>query len=68
VLAQDTGFQRHLPTGLGLLTFRDLDEAAAGVAAVRSEYARHARAARRIAEDHLDSDVVLGRLLEEVGA
>ena len=68
VLAQETGFGRHLPTGLGLLSFRDLDEAAEGVAAVRADYARHAKAARRIAEEQLDSDVVLGRLLEEVGA
>ena len=68
VLGQDTGFSRHLPTGLGLLAFRDLEEAAAGVAAVRADYRTHARAARSIAEEHLDSDRVLTRLLEEVGA
>jgi len=68
VLAQSTGFDRHLPTGLGLLSFRDLDEAAEGVAAVRADYPAHARAARRIAEEHLDSGRVLTRLLTEVGA
>jgi hypothetical protein len=66
VLAQDTGFGHHLPTGTGLLAFRDLDEAADAVGAVRADYAAHARAARRIAEEHLDSDRVLPRLLREV--
>lgn len=66
VLAQDTGFSHHLPTGKGLLAFRDLDEAADAVAAVRADYTAHARAARRIAVEHLDSDHVLPRLLREV--
>ena len=68
VLAQGTGFERHLPTGRGLLAFSDLKEAAEGVAAVRADYTAHARAARAIAEEHLDSDRVLARLLSEVGA
>ena len=66
VLAQDTGFGAHLPTGKGLLAFADLDEAAEGVAAVRTDYAAHTRAALRIAEEHLDSNRVLSRLLREV--
>ena len=66
VLAQDTGFGAHLPTGKGLLAFTDLDEAAEAVAAVRTDYAAHTRAALRIAEEHLDSNRVLSRLLREV--
>jgi hypothetical protein len=66
VLAQDTGFSLHLPTGTGLLAFRDLDEATDAVAAVRADYAAHAGAARRIAEEYLDSDRVLPKLLREV--
>lgn len=66
VLAQDTGFGGHLPAGTGLLAFRDLDEAADAVAAVRADYSVHARAARRIAEEFLDSDRVLPPLLREV--
>jgi glycosyltransferase involved in cell wall biosynthesis len=67
VLALDTGFSRHLPTGLGLLGFRDLDEAIAGVEAIDREYERHARAAREIAESHLDARVVIARLLQRAG-
>ena len=67
VLALDTGFGRHLPTGQGLLAFRDLDEAVAGVEEIRSGYDRHAAAAREIAAEHLDARVVVSRLLARVG-
>lgn len=67
VVAQETGFGRHLPTGRGLLAFADVDEAAAAVEEVRAHPQAHAEAARQIAEGYLDSDRVLGRLLEELG-
>jgi hypothetical protein len=64
VVAQDTGFSRHLPTGEGLLAFDDAAGALAALAAVEADHALHARAARALAEDLLDSDRVLTRLLE----
>jgi hypothetical protein len=66
-VVQSTGFEWRLPTGEGLLTFGTVPEAVAGVETIESDYLVHARAARRIAEEHLDSDVVLGSLLERVG-
>ena len=66
VLAQDTGFADYLPTGEGLLSFRDEDDALAGVERLRGDYPRHRAAARAIAEDLLDSDKVLNRLLAAV--
>jgi hypothetical protein len=68
VVAQDTAFGRFLPTGTGLLSFATEDDALAGVEEVRSNYPRHARAAREIAAEHLDSRTVLTRFLEQVGA
>jgi hypothetical protein len=65
VLVQDTGFSRTLPTGEGLVTFRTLDEAVAGADAIMADYERHAAAARALAEEHFDSDRVLGQLLED---
>jgi hypothetical protein len=65
-LAQVAGVTSHLPTGTGLLAFRDVDDAAEAVASVRADYALHSRAARRIAEEYLDSDRVLPRLLHQV--
>ncbi len=64
VLAQDTGLGDRYPTGEGLVTFTTLDEAVAGVETIMADYEHHARAARQIAEEHFDSDVVLTRLLE----
>jgi hypothetical protein len=64
VVAQDTGFSRNLPTGEGILTFEDLDGAVAAVEALREDYVRHARAARTVAIEYLDSARVLAKLLE----
>jgi hypothetical protein len=64
VVVQETGVSRHLPTGAGLLTFDGVDAAAAALAEVEHEYARHAAAARAIAREFLDSDRVLTRLWE----
>jgi hypothetical protein len=66
-LVQDTGFSRNYPVGEGLICFRTLDEAIAGVERIASDYQRHCEAARALAETYFDSDKVLGRLLDEVG-
>jgi hypothetical protein len=65
-VVQDTAFTSEIPVGEGLLSFRTLDEALQAVDAVSADYDRHARAARQIAEQCFDSDLVLGRLLEEL--
>ncbi|HSC21994.1 MAG TPA: hypothetical protein VLC07_09720 [Solirubrobacterales bacterium] len=65
-LVQETGIER-LPAGEGLLTFSNSEEAAAGARRLAEDPARQAMAAREIAERHLDSDLVLGALLERIG-
>ncbi len=64
VLAQSTGFERHLPTGSGLLTFKTLAGAAAGIEEIATNYEAHSRAAREFAAEHLDYRKVLPALLE----
>jgi hypothetical protein len=66
-LVQSTGFEPRVPTGKGLLSFRTLDEALSGLKALDDDYLSHCHAARRIAEDHFDSDRVLGSVLERAG-
>lgn len=66
-LVQDTGFSATLPTGEGLLTFTTLDEAVDGARAILADPDRHAKAARTLAEEHFATDIVIGRLCEEVG-
>jgi hypothetical protein len=63
VLAQETRFGDRLPTGRGLLAFRDMREALAGVAEIDGNYAAHCRAARELAEAFFDSTKSLTALL-----
>lgn len=68
VIAQGTGFEEHLPVGEGLLVFDSIDAVAVALDALRSDYGRHARKARELAEGWFSADRVLPRLLEQVGA
>ena len=67
VVTQDTGFGCALPTGEGLFAVSNVDEAAAAIANIESDPARHRRAAAEIAREYFDADVVLRRLLADVG-
>ena len=64
VLVQSTGLEEHLPTGKGLLTFRTVEEALAGIEAINADYPAHCEAARTLAEKYLDSDRVLRQILD----
>ena len=66
-LVQSTGFEGTLPTGSGLLTFTTPEEAIAGMQTINADYVAQCHAARRLAEQHFNSDVVLGRILEVIG-
>jgi len=64
VLIEDTGLSDWLPVGEGLVTFADLNEAAAAVSRINDDYERHRRAARRIAENIFPAGRVLPALLD----
>jgi len=66
-LVQDTGVGARVALGEGLVTFSCPREAAARAREIAGDPIAHAQAARALAERHLDSDRVLGRLLEAVG-
>jgi hypothetical protein len=65
-IVQDTGFSAELPVGAGLLAFTTPEEALAAIHEVERDHEEHARAARKLAEEHFDSARVLQRVLEEV--
>jgi hypothetical protein len=67
VITQDTGFQCALPTGEGLFAFNTEDEVLAAFEAVNSDYQRHSRAARAIAEEYFRAETVLAKLLGDLG-
>jgi hypothetical protein len=67
VVTQETGFSNVLPTGCGLFGFSTMDDILEAVDAINSDYATHSRAAIEIARDYFSYEVVLPRLLNEVG-
>jgi hypothetical protein len=68
VLAQDTGFSDFLPTGHGLLAFQTMEDILAGIEEINGNYTEHCKAARRMAEEYFDSDLVLREFLCKCGA
>jgi hypothetical protein len=66
VVTQETGFSELLTAGAGLFAVRDSGEAADALDQIENDYARHAAAARRVAEDYFDSRNVLTQLLENL--
>ena len=67
VITQDTGFGTVIPTGAGLFAFNTMEEIVAAFEAVESDYERHSRAARGIAEDYFKAETVLAKLLGDLG-
>jgi hypothetical protein len=67
VIAQETGFSRFLPTGAGLFAFSNPDQLLAAIDEMNADYAFHSQSARRTAEKHFDSDIVLSQLLQNLG-
>jgi hypothetical protein len=67
VVTQETGFSETLPTGQGLFAFSTLEEAIERIDRINADYALHSRAARAVAREYFDSDVVLSRLLADMG-
>jgi hypothetical protein len=67
VIAQDTGFSAYLPCGAGLLSFCTKDEALVAIERLNVDYASHAKAARSLAIEYFESDMVLSRMLTAAG-
>jgi hypothetical protein len=67
VVMQDTGFSARLPCGRGLFAVQGAGEAAEAIREITGDYPRHSRAARDLAQEFLDTRVVLGRFLREIG-
>jgi hypothetical protein len=67
VIAQSTGFEKFLPTGEGLFAFRTMEDVLAAVDVIESDYPKACRAARAIAEEHLEAGKVARRFLGDLG-
>jgi hypothetical protein len=67
VITQNTGFGTVLPVGEGLFAFDIMDEILAAFEAIRSDYSRHSRAATIIAQDYFRAEIVVAKLLRDIG-
>ncbi len=67
VIAQDTGLQPYVPFGAGLFAFQSADDVLAAIDTINSDYQKHQRAARDLAEEYFDSKKVLMLLLSRLG-
>jgi hypothetical protein len=63
VVTQETGWSRFIPSGEGLIAFNDEAEAVEALREIRGDPRPHSYAARRIAQEYLDSNMVLAGLL-----
>ena len=64
VVAQSTGVESHLPTGIGLIVFDNSEAAAGAIEHVNAAYQAHCRGAEEIAAEYLDYRRVLPAFLE----
>jgi hypothetical protein len=67
-IVQATGLPPELRCGEGLLTFATPEEALDATEAVLADPARHARAARALAQEHFDGERVVGSVLADLVA
>jgi len=67
VVTQRTGFERSLPTGAGLFSFDNAEEAAEAIRTVNSDYHRHSHAAREIAAEYFAATKLLKEIVEAAG-
>jgi hypothetical protein len=67
VITQDTGFSKFVPTGAGLFAFNSMEEIVAAFDAINSDYQKHSRAARAIAEEYFRAETVLAKVLQDIG-
>jgi hypothetical protein len=65
VLHQDTGFTDWLPAGEGVLAFSDMASAVEALRCLNTDFQRHVRAARRVAEQYFEASTVIGKMLDD---
>ena len=67
VITQDTGFGKTIPTGEGVFSFSSMEDIIPALETIQSDYQKHSRAAREIAEEYFRSETVLAKLIDDVG-
>ncbi|HMC98911.1 MAG TPA: hypothetical protein VKH37_02125, partial [Ferruginibacter sp.] len=68
VITQDTGFNFNIPTGEGLFSFNSMPEIIDAFDAIESDYPKHSRRAKEIADAYFRAETILEKLLNDLGA
>ena len=63
VLMEETGISQRLPTGLGIVTFKNCDEAVVLAKEIQAQYQRHSQAAHATAQTVFSTHNVLPHFL-----
>ncbi len=66
VVAQDTGWSEFYPTGLGLFSFSDENEAVQAIQEISGNWKAHSMGAKELAEAYFDHKIVLGKLIDSL--
>ncbi|MEO5579024.1 MAG: hypothetical protein ABIR58_00080 [Gemmatimonadaceae bacterium] len=67
VITQETGFSNILPTGQGLFGFSTMEDILGAVDTINGDYEQHCAAALELAREFFSYDIVLPRMLMEMG-
>lgn len=67
-VVQETGWSRFVPSGRGVIAFETMDQAVEALREVSGNWKAHSAAAYEIAREHLASDRVLPRMLDEIAS
>jgi hypothetical protein len=67
-VVQDTGWSRYIPSGMGVIAFKTMEEAINGMKEVAGNEIAQRRAAYEIASEYLGPQKVLGPMIEAIYA
>ena len=66
-VVQETGWTDYLPSGQGIFSFSNMEEAISAISAINEDYEKHSRCAREIAFDYFEADQVMKKFLTKIG-
>jgi hypothetical protein len=66
VVIQNTAISRVIPTGLGIMTFTNIEEAIAAINEVETNYEKHSKASFELVEEFFNSDRILKKLIDDI--
>ena len=66
VVTQETQWSKFIPSGLGVIAFSDLVSATDAIENVIANYYDHSKAAKEIAQEYFDSNIVLSKMLQHL--